>query len=74
MRSPGLLIIAMLLIRTYTSSAQDAVSWPPPDTVTFHCGALHLKGWLWMPAGKTPAPAVLFNHGKSAHRYPACRH
>jgi dienelactone hydrolase len=34
-----------------------------PKTVDIPSGRLHLKGWLWMPPGRGPFPAVLFNHG-----------
>lgn len=34
-----------------------------PETVEFPSGKLHLKGYLWKPAGAGPFPAVLFNHG-----------
>lgn len=34
-----------------------------PQTVEFPSGKLHLKGYLWKPAGSGPFPAVLFNHG-----------
>jgi dienelactone hydrolase len=34
-----------------------------PQVVEFASGKLHLKGYLWKPAGTGPFPAVLFNHG-----------
>jgi carboxymethylenebutenolidase len=34
-----------------------------PETVEFPSGKLHLKAYLWKPAGTGPFPAVLFNHG-----------
>ncbi len=34
-----------------------------PQTVEFPSGKLHLKAYLWKPAGTGPFPAVLFNHG-----------
>jgi len=34
-----------------------------PQTVEFPSGTLHLKAYLWKPAGPGPFPAVLFNHG-----------
>ena len=34
-----------------------------PETVEFPSGKLHLKAYLWKPAGNGPFPAVLFNHG-----------
>src|SRR5215831_10623727 len=38
-------------------------SLSPPETVVVQSGALKLRGLLWLPAGRTPFPAVLFNHG-----------
>jgi len=35
----------------------------PPQIVEFPSSGLHLKGYLWKPAGRGPFPAVLFNHG-----------
>jgi carboxymethylenebutenolidase len=37
-----------------------------PETVDISNGTLHLKGYLWKPAGPGPFPAVLFNHGRSS--------
>jgi len=34
-----------------------------PQTLDFPSGKLHLKAYLWKPAGPGPFPAVLFNHG-----------
>ena len=34
-----------------------------PQVVTIQSGKLHLKAYLWRPAGPGPFPAVLFNHG-----------
>jgi carboxymethylenebutenolidase len=34
-----------------------------PQTVDIPSGTLHLKAFLWKPAGPGPFPAVLFNHG-----------
>jgi dipeptidyl aminopeptidase/acylaminoacyl peptidase len=34
-----------------------------PQIVEFPSGKLHLKAYLWKPAGAGPFPAVLFNHG-----------
>ena len=36
---------------------------PAPQIVEIPSGNLHLKGYLWKPAGPGPFPAVLFNHG-----------
>jgi carboxymethylenebutenolidase len=59
---------ALLLLRTVfaqssPSSTQQAVA---PQIVEVPSGALHLKGYLWKPAGPGPFPAVLFNHGSGA--------
>lgn len=35
----------------------------PPELVSFHSGALELKGFVWKPAGDGPFPALLWNHG-----------
>jgi carboxymethylenebutenolidase len=34
-----------------------------PETVVVPSGKLHLKAFLWKPAGQAPFPAVLFCHG-----------
>ena len=38
---------------------------PPmvPQAIEFPSGKLHLKAYLWKPAGPGPFPAVLFSHG-----------
>jgi carboxymethylenebutenolidase len=36
--------------------------------VEFPSGKLHLKGYLWKPAGAAPFPAVLFNHGSGGDK------
>jgi dienelactone hydrolase len=36
-----------------------------PQTVEVVSGRLHLKAFLWKPAGPGPFPAVLYNHGRS---------
>jgi dienelactone hydrolase len=42
-------------------------SRPPsaPQTVEVPSGRLHLRAYLWKPAGPGPFPAILFNHGRS---------
>ena len=47
------------------SSSQQPLA-PAPEIVDVPSGALHLKGYLWKPAGRGPFPAVLFNHGSGA--------
>src|SRR6187399_983062 len=68
----SLAMACIILIGSGVLSAQDStMSWAKPDTVTFSSGALHLKGWLWLPDGNSRVPAVLFNHGseKKALKY-----
>ena len=36
---------------------------PDPALVTFTSGGATLHGWLYVPAGQGPFPAVLYNHG-----------
>ncbi|HVO80962.1 MAG TPA: dienelactone hydrolase family protein [Terriglobales bacterium] len=38
-----------------------------PQVVEFPSGTLHLKAYLWKPAGPGPFPAVLFNHGSGGN-------
>ena len=38
-----------------------------PQTVEFPSGTLHLKAYLWKPAGPGPFPAVLFSHGSGGN-------
>ena len=58
-----------LLIFTLLASSAAALgqsSQPiAPQTVDVPSGTLHLKAYLWKPAGAGPFPAVLFNHGRS---------
>ena len=58
--------LVMLLIATFPACAQDAppanarlVSFPSPD------GTLY--GFFYVPEGKGPFPAVLWNHGSEPH-------
>jgi len=37
-----------------------------PQIVEISSSNLHLKAFLWEPAGQGPFPAVLFNHGSGA--------
>jgi dienelactone hydrolase len=59
--------VALLL----ASTALGQKSPPAARTVEIQSGDLRLKAFLWMPNGKGPFPAVLFNHGSggpdSAH-------
>src|SRR6185312_9664166 len=42
---------------------------PAAGVVTFHSGNLTLHGVIYMPSGKGPFPAVLFNHGSAQGMY-----
>jgi dienelactone hydrolase len=54
--------LALLLIAASCVSAQDA---PPPNArlVSFPASSGTLYGFLYVPEGKGPFPAVLWNHG-----------
>ena len=45
---------------SFASSSQQPTA---PQIVEVPSGPVHLKGYLWKPAGPGPFPAVLFNHG-----------
>src|SRR5215472_5237686 len=57
-----LLLTSAVLAQSSPSSTQQDV----PQIVEVPSGALHLKAYLWKPAGAGPFPAVLFNHGSGA--------
>jgi len=54
--------LAFVLLLTITALGQLPLP-SIPEVVEFPSGQLHLKGFLWKPAGRGPFPAVLFNHG-----------
>lgn len=54
--------VAYVLLLSVSALSQSPPSMVP-QTVEFPSGKLHLKGYLWRPAGAGPFPAVLFNHG-----------
>src|SRR5689334_1467879 len=54
--------VACLLLFSRSAFGQTATSMVP-QTLDFPSGKLHLKAYLWKPAGTGPFPAVLFNHG-----------
>jgi carboxymethylenebutenolidase len=58
-------LLALVLLFSVVSSSQSS---PPlaPQIVEVPSGNLHLKGYLWKPAGPGPFPAVSFNHGSGA--------
>jgi dienelactone hydrolase len=64
MRIKLLLACFLLSLMPLDLQAQPSV----PETVTFPSGNLHLKAYLWKPAGPGPFPAVLFNHGSGSDR------
>ncbi|MGH9714845.1 MAG: alpha/beta hydrolase family protein [Candidatus Acidiferrales bacterium] len=49
----------VLMSVTFSQSSQSIA----PQTVEISNGNLHLRAFLWKPAGPGPFPAVLFNHG-----------
>src|SRR5215475_12786945 len=56
------LVFGLALIAAAPVCSQGQ-SLSPPETIVVQSGALKLRGLLWLPAGRTPFPAVLFNHG-----------
>lgn len=54
--------VACVLALSLSALSQSTPSMVP-QTVEFPSGKLHLKAYLWKPAGAGPFPAVLFNHG-----------
>ena len=54
------LLIASVSVPIAVSQLSQSIA---PRTVVIPSGALHLKGFLWTPAGSGPFPAILFNHG-----------
>lgn len=54
--------VACVLVLSVSALSQSTASMVP-QAVEFSSGKLHLKGYLWKPAGAGPFPAVLFNHG-----------
>lgn len=59
----ALLLSSAVFAQSFAPSTQQVVA---PQIVEVPSGTLHLKGYLWMPAGPGPFPAVLFNHGSGA--------
>jgi carboxymethylenebutenolidase len=62
MRAITCCIIAVLLAGVAVAESSQPTA---PRTVDFPSGNLRLKGYLWTPSGRSPFPAVLFNHGRS---------
>src|SRR5262249_2982244 len=56
-----------VLIQTFAIQAEiGAVAGP--RAVVIRSGAVQLRGLLWLPGGRGPSPAVLFNHGSGRSR------
>lgn len=55
--------MAFLFVLNSTVLALEPKESVPPETVSVPVGKLHLKAFLWQPAGPGPFPAVLFCHG-----------
>jgi len=63
MKNQYLLVLLLLSVATLGQTKADMI----PQTVEFPSGTLHLKAYLWKPAGPGPFPAVLFNHGSGGN-------
>jgi dipeptidyl aminopeptidase/acylaminoacyl peptidase len=55
-------VLTFALLLSLRVAAQSTAA-SAPQIIDFSSGKLHLKGFLWKPAGPGPFPAVLFNHG-----------
>jgi carboxymethylenebutenolidase len=53
-------LVSVLLSCVAVSQSPPSIT---PQIVVVPSGNLHLKGYLWRPAGAAPSPAVLFVHG-----------
>lgn len=62
MRTAHILALAALLASPPVAVGQSS-GLVAPRPVVVPSGVLHLKAFLWMPAGSGPFPAVLFVHG-----------
>ncbi|MFL5815170.1 MAG: alpha/beta hydrolase family protein [Bdellovibrionia bacterium] len=59
-------IVLLLLVLTMSVSTHAGVSKvDPPRIVHFENGDLNLGGEMYVPSGKGPFPAVLYNHGSA---------
>jgi dienelactone hydrolase len=56
-------LLLLLSVATLGQTAQPMI----PQAVEFPSGRLHLKAYLWKPAGPCPFPAVLFSHGSGGN-------
>jgi carboxymethylenebutenolidase len=62
MRSWPLAIALLVPLPLDLCAATDA-SAQKPEIAQVHAGPVTLHGMLWLPTGRGPFPAVLFNHG-----------
>lgn len=62
MRTLFTILFALALSNNALGQAPNGTA---PQIVEVASGRLHLKAFLWKPAGPGPFPAVLFNHGRS---------
>jgi dienelactone hydrolase len=60
MRRLRFFVLALLVLGVAVCQSSPSI---PAQTVEIRSGTLRLKAFLWMPAGRGPFPAVLFNHG-----------
>lgn len=58
-------LVACALLLSSHAIGQSSASIPP-ETVVVPDGKLHLKSFLWRPAGPGPSPVVLFVHGSGS--------
>lgn|SRR6185312_5599384 len=56
-------LVLLLSVATLGHAEEHMV----PQIVEFPSGSLHIKAYLWKPAGSGPFPAVLFNHGSGGN-------
>lgn len=63
MKNQCLPVFLLLSVATLGQTKEDMI----PQTVELPSGTLHLKAYLWKPAGPGPFPAVLFSHGSGGN-------
>lgn len=63
------LALAVAFTTTFSHPAQSQ-ALRGPDTVVVRNGSLELRALLWLPVGRGPFPAVLFNHGSGPATQP----
>jgi dienelactone hydrolase len=62
MKKICIFLFAWLLPAVAAGQSSQSIA---PQTVDIPSGTLHLKEFLWKPAGSGPFPSILFNHGRS---------